>query len=136
MAGANYVLDKGFTALSTYNASSVNGVQAFRLVKITAQDQIDLNVLATTISIGVVQEDVDVAKVATGKAVVDVRILGISKVVAGAAISIGVEVMSDTSGRVITAVTAANRTVGLALQAAAAAGDIIDVLLVPPGRVL
>src|SRR6476660_2519520 len=98
MAGANYVLDKGFTALSTYNASSSNGVQAFRLVKITAQDQIDLNVLATTISIGVVQEDVDVAKVATGKAVVDVRILGISKVVAGAAISIGVEVMSDTSG--------------------------------------
>jgi hypothetical protein len=136
MAGANYLLDKGFTALSTYASSDVLGVQAFRLVKITAQDQIDRQTLASLITVGVVQEDVDQSKVLLGKAVVDVRIAGISKVVAGAAITIGVEVMSDTTGRVITAVTAANRVVGLALQAAAAAGDIIDVWLTVPGRVI
>jgi hypothetical protein len=44
--------------------------------------------------------------------------------------------MSDTTGRAITAATTGNRVQGIALSSAAAAGDIIDVFLVPAGRIL
>lgn len=52
----------------------------------------------------------------------------VSKVVAGAAIADGAEVMSDNEGRAVTA-TATNAKVGKALAAASAAGEIIPVLL-------
>jgi len=136
MAGANYVLSKGFTALSTYASSDPLGVQSFRFVKITAQDQVDRQTASNLVSVGVTMEDVDQTKVATGKAVIGVQIMGIAKVTAGAAVALGAEVMSDTVGRAITLATATNRQTGVALQAAAAAGDIIDVLLTPAGRAL
>jgi hypothetical protein len=132
---ANFVLDKGFTAVSTYASSDVNGVQAFRFVRITASQTIDRCSAITQVPLGVVQESVDVAKVAQGKAVVNVRLIGISRVTAGAAVAIGAEVSTDTTGRAITAATTA-RVAGTALQAAAAAGDQIDVLLVPAGRLM
>lgn len=133
----NYTdLDKGFTAASTYNSSNANGVQAFYGVRLTASQTIDIVTASTQVAIGVVQENVDRAKVATGKAVVNVRIEGISRCVAGAAITIGAEVMFNASGQVITAATAGNRVCGIALQAAGASGDQIDVLLVPAGRLL
>lgn len=53
---------------------------------------------------------------------------GVSKVVAGAAVAAGAKVMSNASGQAITA-TATNKAVGMALAAAAAAGEIIPVLL-------
>lgn len=52
----------------------------------------------------------------------------IVKVEAGAAISVGATVASDNVGRAITAVSGVgNFTAGIALQAAAAAGEIIEV---------
>jgi hypothetical protein len=132
---ANFVLDKGFAALSTYNSSNAAGVVAFRFVKLTAAQTFDLNVAITTVPIGVVLENVDQAKVATGKVVCDVRVMGIARVTAGAAVAVMAEVSSDTTGRAITAATT-SRVAGIALQAAGAAGDLIDVLLVPAGRVL
>src|SRR5688572_29102694 len=99
----NFVLDKGFIALSTYASSDVNGVQAGRFVRLVSAQTIDRVTLATQVPIGVVMENVDAAKVATGKAVVDVRVQGIARVTAAAAIAIGAEVMSDTVGRAITA---------------------------------
>lgn len=132
----NYAdIDKGFTAVSTYASSDVNGVQAFRFVRLTASQTIDRCSAITQVPIGVVQENVDVAKVALGKAVVNTRLLGISRVVAGAAVSIMAEVSTDTTGRAITAATTA-RVAGIALQAAGAAGDLIDVFLVPAGRLM
>jgi hypothetical protein len=131
MAGANFVLDKG------YVHEGVAAVTAFRFVKAGAGDQsVAAADTAGALVLGVVQEDVDAAKVATGKAVVDVRLLGISKVVAGAAVTLWSEVASDNVGRAINAATATHRVVGRALQSAGAAGDIIDVLLVPCGRVM
>lgn len=53
---------------------------------------------------------------------------GVVKVVAGAAVTRGVEVQSDTTGRAIAATTG-DVPLGTALEAAAAAGDIIAVLL-------
>jgi len=59
---------------------------------------------------------------------------GISKVVAGAAVTAGNEVMSDASGRAVTA-TATNQGLGIALQSAGAAGVLIPVLLDRRGTV-
>lgn len=53
---------------------------------------------------------------------------GVVKVVAGAAVVAGVEVMSDASGRAITA-TSTNQILGIALKSAAALGEVIPVLL-------
>ncbi|NPV72075.1 MAG: DUF2190 family protein [Firmicutes bacterium] len=74
-----------------------------------------------------------------------VRALGITKVVAGAAIAKGALVASDASGQAVAAtVTTANTTTGaltgshvagIALEAAAAAGGVISVLLLPMGAV-
>lgn len=52
----------------------------------------------------------------------------IVKVEAGDAVSVGATVASDSSGRAITAVSTANNwTAGIALTAAAAAGEIIEI---------
>lgn len=50
----------------------------------------------------------------------------VMKLKAGAAVALGAYVMSDSTGRVITA-TSTNRRVGKALRAASAAGEIIEV---------
>jgi hypothetical protein len=129
--GADYGLDKGWKVLSTYNSSAAAGVLPYRVVKIAAGDTIDLQTASNTRSLGVVQEALDVAKVATGKAVVDVRLQGVSKCVAGAAIAQGAEVMATTAGKVITAATSANIVFGRALSAAAADGDYVDIEIIP-----
>jgi hypothetical protein len=102
---------------------------------------IDINVTATTASIGVVQEDISASRVATGKVWADVRLLGITKVR-----------VSDTPGTIVlgskvaASGTSANKGgVKLAVSTNAplgivvgpvpigtpAAGDLIDVLLTP-----
>jgi len=68
-----------------------------------------------------------VAGVATDKAPVDV--LGTAIVESGAAVAAGATVKSDATGRAITWVTAGAK-VGIALEAASAAGQLIEVLLI------
>lgn len=140
MAGSNYVLDKGFPVLSTYNSSNVNGVQAFRCVKVATTGLIDVaaDAVATNGNIGIVQENIDAAKVATGKAIADVRLLGISKVIVGVAtgITIGKRVMNGTGGAAILAATTGSQVLGIvvgsnATQGTIATGDLIDVMLTP-----
>jgi len=134
---ANFIgLDKGFLLLSTYNSSAAAGALAWRFVKSTALLTVDLNTSSSGLVLGVLQENVDQTKIATGKVTANVRMGGISKTTAGAAVTVYTEIMSDTTGRAITAATSANRVQGLALQAATAAGDIIDVYLTINGRIL
>ena len=71
---------------------------------------------------------VRVAGVAGDKATVDV--LGTAIVEAGAAVTAGNTVKSDSTGRAIPWVTSGAK-VGLALEAASAAGQMIEVLLIP-----
>lgn len=134
-SGANFVLDKAFNALSTYNGSSTNGVQQFKLVKFAAGGTIDLNVASNTRSIGVVQENVDAVKVATGKVMVDVRLLGISTVTCTTAASVvlGSVVMSSTTGGVLLAATTGNIPVGVVvgITGTLADGNLVQVLLTP-----
>jgi hypothetical protein len=136
--GANYGLDKGFKLLSTYNSSAAAGAIRYQVVKIAAGDTADIQTASNAASLGVLQESVDAAKIATGKVIADVRLQGISKCIAGAPIVQGVEVMATAAGKVITAATSANKVFGRALTAAAADGDWLDVEIIPAagGRLL
>lgn len=134
-AGANFVLDKGFLVLSTYNSSAVAGVVWNRFVKFGAGGTIDLNVASNTRSIGVVMENVDAADAVTGKVIADVRLLGIATVVVTTATSIvlGSVVMSSTTGGAILAATTGNFPLGVVvgITGTITAGDFIQVLLTP-----
>lgn len=142
MAGANYVLDKGFPVLSTYNSSAAAGVLAYRcVVANSTTGYIDVNATATVANTGVVQENLDQAKVATGKTVAGVRLLGISLVRVAdtpGSIVIGSKVAaSGTSGNVggvklaVSTNVPLGTVVGMAGSNAVAAGDLISVLLTP-----
>lgn len=61
---------------------------------------------------------------------VPVDVLGTAVVEAGAAIAAGASLKSDASGRAITWATSGAK-IGIALQAAGAAGEFIEVLLIP-----
>src|SRR5438876_9153081 len=90
---ADYILDKGFPVLSTYNSSAAAGVTRYRCVKTSVSGTtafIDVNAVATTANLGVVQEDIDQVKVAGGKAIANVRLLGVTWVYA-----------SDTPGAIV-----------------------------------
>lgn len=81
---------------------------------------------ATALVVGILQNDPGAAgHPAT------IAYAGASKAVAGAAIAAGARVTSDANGAVITAATAGDAVIGVALAAAAAAGDIIPVLINP-----
>ena len=62
-----------------------------------------------------------------------VAIHGKSKVVAAAAILKGAEVTVDAAGKVVTALTT-NFILGVAMEAAAADGEVISVLMTRPGK--
>ena len=74
-----------------------------------------------------ISADVDVPEDGT----VDVHMPGIADCVAGAAVTRGSSLKADGAGRAIATATARDFTVGIALEAAAAAGDIIPVLIAP-----
>lgn len=58
-----------------------------------------------------------------------IDVLGTAQVESGAAVAVGATIAADSSGRGIT--WASGAKVGLALEAATAAGQIIEVLLIP-----
>jgi hypothetical protein len=125
-SGPNYVLDKGYVATGStaYTAgelvvASGDGTKSARAT--TAGAEI----------LGVNQENADATRVTTGKAVLDTRLLGIARVLAGAAVAVGDKLTNDTTARAVTGGAAGTRSFGKALTAATAAGQYIDVLLTP-----
>ena len=96
----------------------------FYAVKITAARAVNLASTGGEYIYGILQN-----KPTSGQAA-DVGILGISKAIAGAAYSAGVALMTDTSGRLITA-TGTNHRVATSIEAATAAGQLITVALGP-----
>lgn len=91
-------------------------------VTVAADGQID-PASADTFAEGVLQNDPDAAGAAA-----NVQIDGVSKVLAGGAISVGDAVAAATGGKAATAGTS-SVILGTALEAATADGDIISVLL-------
>ena len=96
----------------------------FYAVKITAARQVNLASTGGEFIYGIVQN-----KPTLGQAA-DVGFLGVSKAAAGAAFSAGVALMTDTTGRLITA-TGTNHRVATSIEAATAAGQLIAVVLGP-----
>lgn len=124
--GPNYVLDKGFLVESNQTLNQ------FELVKLgTTNTSIQRCNTAGELVLGVCQEPTDPTKVSTGKVTVDVRILGISRCLAGGAITRFTPVTVDVNGRVVAAGAAGTRACGIALTPASANGDQVDVLLTP-----
>lgn len=106
--------------------------QQLRFAKVSGQNTVTVTAASTDAVVGVLQNKPTLGQEAA------VMCLGISKVYAGAAVAAGAEVMSDATGRAITASAAAgaNRVIGVALEAAAAAGEVISVLLIGPVRMI
>ena len=102
-----------------------NGSGQFLLVYISAARKVSLQATQGNQCYGVLQNSPDNGQAA------DVGIIGITKVVVGAAVAAGAELMADTNGRAITQ-TSTNRKVGMALEAAAGANAIISMLLYTP----
>ncbi len=71
----------------------------------------------------------------TGEAAA-VAVSGIVPMLCGAAVTAGAQLMSDASGRCITAVTAGNKTFGRALETSTAANQWIAVLIPAIQRVI
>jgi predicted RecA/RadA family phage recombinase len=106
-----------------------------RAVKLSALETVIPVAASTDVSIGIAQDTVSSGDSTRGKGV-DVQMSGIAVCEAGASFSLGVEVMFDTSGKVILAATTSNRAVGVALKASTGAADQVPVMLSLPGRVL
>jgi len=82
-----------------------------------------------TLPIGILQD-----KPKEGQAA-NVRMLGISKVVAGGAIAIGDVLTADDDGRLIAASTG-YYPIGIALEAAAQAGQVVTAFILPEKKAL
>jgi hypothetical protein len=135
--GPNTIYEKGFKV-----AAAATNVAFGRMCKFNAADTGDVvttsgapaaPAVAADYIVGVYQETLDAAKIATGKATVATRVMGVSRMVAGAAITKGTPFTSDATGRAIPipAGTVNRWQAGIAWTDAANAGDIFDGLLTP-----
>lgn len=135
MAGPNYVLDKGFLAQAaigsaTDGADLATSYDYFIAVKAgTVADSVTPVTATTDTVLGVAQARVRTADI--NKEYVDVRMLGITKMVASAAITFGAKVNANASGQAAAVGAAGTNGIGIALSASGAAGDVIDVFLTP-----
>jgi hypothetical protein len=118
---SNPLLYKAFTAGAA--------IAPYRIVAFSAAETVIQSAAVGSLHIGVSTE----LDIVSGERV-EVVTHGIAWVTAGAAITIGALLTSDATGRAVAAAPAAgvnNRTIGIAMEAAAAAGDQIRVLLSP-----
>lgn len=118
---SNVQLFKNFTADAA--------IAAYRVVRLSAAETVVQAAAATEALIGVVQ---DVAP-ASGERV-DVALEGIAFAEAAAGVALGDLLIATSVGRVVTAAPAAgvnNRTIGIALEASSAVGDVIRILISP-----
>ncbi len=154
MSGPNSLLEKGYALDPTISAAQNSGTvysyaypAIFTVVKLRgtgaagALPYIENSTVSGEKCLGVVQEDTpeptdprsgsrDYAEMSR---VVNVRILGITRVKATGVIAVGSRCISNGDGTVViaAAATANQEIVGIALGAAAATGDQIDLLLTP-----
>jgi hypothetical protein len=118
---SNLLLAKAFTAGAA--------IAPYRIVRLASADTVEQ---ASTLGQALIGVNTDLTIVANER--VEVAVQGIAWVEAGAAIAIGALVTTDSVGRGAAAAPAAgtnNRHIGIALDAAVAAGDQIRVLLSP-----
>lgn len=109
----------------TLEASADLSADQFKLIQTDSSGQAALTGAGGVVT-GILQDEPDAA--GQGAAV---RVYGVTKVKAGAAISVGDQIESDASGLAITTTT--GYIIGIALEAASASGDIIPMLITHSG---
>lgn len=119
MADQNFA---GTEPLSLKAGGTINGNRFIK--QDTTKGQCVQSAAGTDVTIGVA-----LIGAAAGESV-PFQSYGKSKVVAGAAVALNAQVTSDASGRAVTVATG-NTSLGIAMEAAGAAGDVIEVLLTP-----
>lgn len=102
-------------------------------VKVTAANTVGIVAASNDQSIGILQNKPNGS--AANPRAAEVMLNGVSKAVAGAAITAGAALMFDTAGKVVTAATTGNRIIGVALETSTAANQIIAVALEQRGVV-
>ncbi|WP_299085076.1 capsid cement protein [uncultured Paraglaciecola sp.] len=109
----------------TMTPVAANVINKNRFVAVVTAGEVDESIAAGD-SIGVSQE----ASAAASATPIPVAILNGGKVdvEAGAIVTVGARVMSDATGRAITATGATARVLGIALNTTGAAGEMITVL--------
>ncbi len=107
----------------SFPAASDLDAKQFHLVKLDANGKATPCTVLGELALGVLDNDADAGDAAL------VALNGTSRLVAGAAVSIMDKLTTNASGRAVTA-AAGNNVRAIALEAAAADGDIISVLLV------
>lgn len=101
-----------------------------RFVKQSGNQTVAQCAASTDRALGVATTNISTAEATAGKGTA-VVVLGVAWTEAGAAVALGSRVMPDASGRAITAATVGNIPCGVAMKAAAGAGELIPVLLSP-----
>jgi hypothetical protein len=137
--GGQYGLDKGYKSASALGSAAsgpdlATSYDYFVCVVIsgTAGDTVTLATTAGANVLGVAQSRVVTADI--NKQLVDIRLNGITKVIAGGTVVFGDQVQNDTAGKAVVSSTAGDRVFGTALTGGVV-GDVIDVLLTPGGQV-
>lgn len=124
--GPNYLLDKGMLA-----QGSTAYAYGELVVPGTAEQSVARATTAGAPLVFVCQEDLDATRLATGKAIVGTRFFGLARVIVDAAVTKGDKLVNNANARAIKQATAGSPTFGVALTAATAAGQYVDVLLTP-----
>src|SRR3954451_18366998 len=110
--GPQYILDKGHVATGatayTFGELVVSNGDGTKCARATG---------AASVIRGVCMETLDVAKLTTGKAVIDIRMLGIARVLAGAAVAVDAKLTNDATCRAVTGGAAGTPSFGIALTA-------------------
>ncbi|MGY3406109.1 hypothetical protein ACVWZV_002222 [Bradyrhizobium sp. GM5.1] len=99
-------------------------ITKFLVVKVTSTG-VDVATANTDAMVGVSQNTAAITEACT------FRFAGTTKATASAAISAGARVTATTGGKVVTTTTDKQAIIGVALEAASADGDYIEILLSP-----
>ena len=123
-AGPNTVLDKGYKA---------NGTAAYAAGELVAFDTAPQSMKRATSAasaelIGVCMEDVDAAKVTTGKVFANVRRLGIARVKTGGSFAKGAKLTNDANACAVAA-AAKGAFFAVAEEASTGAGQFVEALV-------
>ena len=136
--GAQYGLDKSYKAAAAIGSAAsgpdlATSYDYFLFVKLsgTAGDTVTPATVLGEPVLGVAQQRVAVADI--NSMGIDVRLLGISKIVLAATLVFGDAVRSDAAGKAVAA-TAGTRQSGIIVGAGGVAGDVVDILLTPGGQ--
>lgn len=120
------LLDLAFTADSNYATTG-----QYLFVKVNGATQVGTTSATTDTIVGVMQNKPGSLQAAA------VRVLGVSKLVAGGALTAGSLISTDAAGKgtmVAVATGTTQYSVGIALDTVTAANQLVSVLMTHPGR--